>query len=125
MVNRIAVCCRDGNVARFEQGIHLFAEKHKVKIEPEFHSHTIGFLKAVERDSLWDFLTVAIPGARGMETVISTRVYAPETPLLWCSDDMDFGVASYRLRCNLFLPLPPKPEDIEMALERYLQGTNP
>lgn len=124
MVNRIAVCCRDVDVPHFEQGIRQFSEKHAIQIQPEFHNKTVDFLKAVERDSLWDFLTVAIPGARGMETVISTRVYAPETPLLWCSDDIDFGVASYRLHCNLFLTLPLKPEDVEMALERCLHGMN-
>lgn len=120
MVVRIAVYCTDAITPVLQQGIKQFAEKQDLLVEDFFFQNPHEYIEALEENSLWDFLVVAAPGARGMETVISTRELAPKIPLLWCSDDAEFAVTSYRLHCDLFLPMPLQASDMEDALHRCL-----
>lgn len=121
MIVRVAVLCGDGELGSFRQGVEQYARSCKDPVHGEYHPGARGFLDALQHDSLWDLLIVAVPGARGMEAVVSARELAPETPLLWCSDDPGFAVASYRLRCSLFLPLPLNREEVASAMARCLE----
>lgn len=120
MVLRIAACCADADAQKLQQGFRQYSENHGIQVHGVCHPDHRSFLDALEHSSLWDFLIVAIPGARGMETVVSTRELAPETPLLWCSDDTEFAIASYRLRCDLFLQMPLSSDQVETAIRRCL-----
>ncbi len=66
----------------------------------------------------WDALLIALPGAEGMETVITARRQNERVPLVWISDDEVFGVQSYRLHASMFLCLPVSEEDVAHALKR-------
>ncbi|MBQ3508994.1 MAG: hypothetical protein IJA90_03080 [Peptococcaceae bacterium] len=123
MMLRMAVCCSGADVPEVEQGISRFCKNRDVLIKAGYHHDIAAFLDALQRDSLWDFIAIMLPGARGMETVISARELAPETPLLWCSDDAGFAVASYRLHCNMFQQMPVTAEKITEALEHCLTDT--
>lgn len=121
MIVRVAVLCADTELGSFQQGLEQYAQSRPDPVHGEYYQKTRCFLDALQHDSLWDFLIVAVPGARGMEAVVSARELAPETPLLWCSDDPEFAVASYRLRCSLFLPLPLDQAEVASALDRCLE----
>ncbi len=45
---------------------------------------------------------VARHGADGMESARSAKIMQPDVPLIWFSDDQDFGVESYRIGCDYF-----------------------
>ncbi len=122
MIFRIAACCVDKESLRLKQGIQQFSEKHSAYVHSEFYQESTEFLEALEQDALWDMLIIAIPGAMGMETVVSAKALMPKTPVLWCSDDAGFAVASYRLRCSLFMPMPLDPNDIDLALQHHITG---
>ncbi len=121
MVIRIAACCADEYRRSIAEAADRYMAEEGVSVSVQYAPTHRDFLATLRGDSLWDCLIVAEPGARGMETVISTRELAPETPLFWCSDDADFAVTSYRLRCTQFLPLPPPAEHIAYALQRTLR----
>lgn len=121
MVAHIAAYCTEENLHTFREGIERFSHRFGRKVQAQLHPSSQNFLDALPRGSPWDLIIVAAPGAEGMETVVSARETAPETPLLWCSDDAAFAVASYRLRCSLFLPLPLQPDDVQAAMTRCLK----
>lgn len=118
---RIAVCCAAPEREVFRQGIDHYAAEQKAPIQTEIFEQAQDFYKALEQNSLWDLIVVAIPGAAGMETVIGARTLANVAPLLWCSDDSGFAVESYRQRCSLFLVMPMAPEDVKAAIGRCLE----
>ena len=44
-------------------------------------------------------------GARGLEAAIQAKQLAPETPLVWWSDDKNFALIAYQLRIPAFLSI--------------------
>ncbi len=124
MVVRIAVYCAQADRSLFEVGLERHGQAHETVIRGQFFFEFSDFLNVLRDDSSWDLVVVAVPGARGMEAVYNAREWMPEVPILWCSDDADFAVASYRLRCRLFLTLPLQEEHVQNALERCLAASN-
>jgi len=122
MIVRVAAVCGDETLSALRTGVRQYADSRNASVNGVFFPDAHSFLKALEEESLWDLVIVATPGARGMETVVSARELAPETPLLWCSDDGDFAVASYRVRCSLFLTLPLRAEQVADALAQCLES---
>lgn len=120
MTDRIAVYCTDELTSVFRDGIDRFADEHSRPIEASYTTDYREFLDSLSHDSCWKMLIIAMTGARGMETVYHVRELFPDVPLLWCSDDTDFAVASYRMRCSLFLTLPDTAKDVTDALGRCL-----
>ena len=57
-------------------------------------------------------------GAMGMEAAYITRKNNLDVPLLWFSDDIDFGMESHRLNCDYFSVKPITEEKISKALNR-------
>ena len=49
-----------------------------------------------------DIIFVMENGARGMESVIASKDMCPQTPVIWFSDDKNFGAQSYRLGTDYF-----------------------
>ncbi len=121
MVAHVAAYCTEEHLHTFREGIERFAGQFERTVQAQLHPSSQNFLDALPHGSPWDLIIVAAPGAEGMETVITAREAAPETPLLWCSDDAAFAVASYRLRCSLFLPLPLQPDQVRDAMARCLE----
>ena len=123
MAARIAVLCAEDYLPAFQEGMRRYAQR--TPTETSFHSDRQSFLYAMQHRPLCDLLIIAVPGAQGMEDVISARSVAPELPILWCSDDQAFAVTSYRLRCSLFLALPVTEEQVEKAAEHCLEAKEP
>ena len=120
MAARIAVLCTGEYLPAFQAGLRRYAQRRPT--ETSFHSDRQSFLYALRHRPLCDLLIIAVPGAQGMEDVISARSVSSELPILWCSDDEAFAVTSYRLRCSLFLALPVTAEQVERAMEHCLEA---
>ena len=123
MAARIAVLCAEDYLPAFQEGMRRYAQR--TPTETSFHSDRQSFLYAMQHRPLCDLLIIAVPGAQGMEDVISARSVSSELPILWCSDDQAFAVTSYRLRCSLFLVLPVTEEQVEKAAEHCLEAKEP
>jgi DNA-binding NtrC family response regulator len=63
-------------------------------------------------------VVVLADGAAGMESVYRSRQRRPSLPVLWFSNDREFGIQSYRLECAYFSTKPVTPEKIISALRR-------
>lgn len=74
------------------------------------------FLCKLER-SCYDIIFVISQNASGMEGVIAARKIRPNVPVVWCSDDYNFGAQSYRLGCAYFTGKPLTKEIIATALQ--------
>lgn len=58
------------------------------------------FLKALKAPQ--DIIFVMENGACGMESVIASKSICPKTPVIWFSNDKNFGAQSYRLGAEYF-----------------------
>ncbi len=121
MILRIAGYCKEEYEDVFRKGIEQFSRRTGRPLYSLLCQDGEAFLTILEKETPWDMVIVSIPGAMGMEAVISVRELEPEIPLIWCSDDQGFGVESYRQRCSLFMGFPEKEEDIVNALHRCLK----
>lgn len=72
-------------------------------------------------DSTFDLVFVSHDNARGMEGVIAIRNVLPNVPVIWFSNDEDFGSQAYRLHTDFFHSKPITPVILEMALNRVLR----
>lgn len=61
-------------------------------------------------------LVVLADGAAGMEGVFLARQMVPELPVLWFSDDSQFGMQSHRLDCSYFSTKPMTDDKLHRAL---------
>ncbi len=55
-------------------------------------------------------------GAKGMESVIRIRESDKDIPILWFSDDGNFAIQSYRMKCSYFTTKPITHEKMQKAL---------
>ena len=65
-----------------------------------------------------DLVIVLQNGAKGMEGVYRARQYGADLPVFWFSDDKDFAIQSYRLKCTYFSPKPLTPQKLTLAFDR-------
>ena len=65
----------------------------------------------------YDAVWVALPGALGMEAVLAMRQESPRTPVVWISEDREFGMNSHKLNIAMFLLPDSPPEDFHIAMQ--------
>lgn len=85
----------------------------------EDHSQRDSFLTGLG-GSPPDGIVVAMNGADGMEGVIAAKTAFRDIPIVWLSDDGDFGAQSYRLGCAYFHKKPLSSEILSAALGKCL-----
>ena len=73
------------------------------------------------RENRFDLVFVSHDNACGMEGVIAIRNCLPNVPVIWFSNDEDFGSQAYRLHTDFFHVKPITPMILEMALDRALR----
>ncbi len=73
------------------------------------------------RQEQFDLVFVSHDNACGMEGVIAIRNTQPQVPVIWFSNDEDFGSQAYRLHTDFFHAKPITPMILEMALNRALR----
>ena len=67
---------------------------------------------------------VAIAGAVGLEAAIAARERDTDVPLLWLSDDDQFGLEAFRLRAVMLLSLDCSDQELEEAMQKVYERRN-
>ena len=115
--------CFYGTIAQF--GVF----QHQLEQLPQFSHRVFQFELYPDYDALvdglrqnrFDLVCVCHDNACGMEGVIATRNILPNVPVIWFSNDEDFGSQAYRLHTDFFHAKPITPVILEMALDRALR----
>ncbi len=74
------------------------------------------FLKALKNEH--DVVFILANGAKGMESVIASKSLCPGTPVVWFSNDKDFGAQSYRLGTEYFATKPINNEHLALVAKK-------
>ena len=95
------------------------------KYQGKFHHYALfsdydSLVDGLRREP-YDLAFVSHDNACGMEGVIAIRNVQPNVPVIWFSNDEDFGSQAYRLRTDFFHCKPITPMILEMALNRALR----
>ena len=64
---------------------------------------------------------VAMAGAMGLEAAIAVRERDADVPLLWLSDDSQFGLEAFRLQAVMFLGLDCSDQELEEAMRKVYE----
>lgn len=98
---KIALCTELRNAEWFESRLRsLFAGDGQLVIDELWNEKQ---LSQALRRSRYHAVVIAMTGARGLEAAIQAKQLAPETPLVWWSDDENFALIAYHLRIPAFL----------------------
>ena len=109
--------CAPEQTAFFQKSVQQFARQEGRCPAVECFARREDLLYRLRRGSC-DAVVVALQGALGMESAIGVRALDASVPLIWISDDEDFGMQSYRLRARMFLRFPVEEEQVTRALQR-------
>ncbi len=77
------------------------------------------YIKRLTACDAQDLIIVIFDGAEGMEAVMASKRVWPDTPVIWISDDSNFGIQSYRIGCTFFGVKPVNKEMMAEAIQRY------
>ena len=102
----------DDFIEMIDTSQHLLFRKKNYTCESSYDE----FLKRL-KDSQ-DIVFVLENGARGMESVIATKDACPHTPIVWFSNDKDFGAQSYRLGVEYFATKPITQEHLALVSKK-------
>ena len=112
---KIALCTELRNVECFESRLRsLFDGDGQLAIEELWNENQLA--QALRR-SRYHAVVVAMTGAKGLEAAIQAKRLAPETPLVWWSDDENFALIAYQLRIPAFLSIDCSDQEIYEAME--------
>ena len=79
--------------------------------------YNIADLLALPEQTVYDAVWVALPGALGLEAVLAMRRESPCTPVVWMSEDREFGMDSLNLDVAMFLMPDSHPADFHIAVQ--------
>lgn len=95
------------------ENLPLYADQIKYSQYDEYED----FLYALTNHH-YNVVIVTADNAVGMEGVIAVKNYRPDLPLVWFSNDSEFGLQSYRLGCTYFGVRPITADKLERAIGR-------
>ena len=112
---KIALCTELRNVEWFESRLRsLFDGDGQLAIDELWNENQLA--QALPR-SRYHAGAIAMTVARGLEAAIQAKQLAPETPLVWWSDDKNFALIAYHLRIPVFLPADCSDQELYEAME--------
>ena len=112
---KIALCTELRNVEWFESRLRsLFDGDGQLVIDELWNEKQ---LSQALRRSRYHAAVIAMTGARGLEAVIQAKRLAPETPLVWWSDDENFALIAYQLHIPAFLSIDCSDQELYEAME--------
>ena len=112
---KIALCTELRNMEWFESRLRsLFDGDGQLAIDELWNENQLA--QALRR-SRYHAVVIAMTGARGLEAVIQAKQLAPETPLVWWSDDENFALIAYQLRIPAFISIYCFDQDLYDAME--------
>ena len=91
----------------------LFRKKNYVKA-----TDYDDFLEKLNADK--DVIFVLENGAKGMESAIAAKSLYPKTPVIWFSEDKDFGVQAYRVGAEFFGIKPVTNEHLSLVAKKLM-----
>lgn len=113
---KIALCTELRNAEWFESRLcSLFAGDGQLVIDELWNEKQ---LSQALRRSRYHAVVIAMTGPRGLEAAIQAKQLAPETPLVWWSDDENFALIAYQLRIPVFL-------SIDCVIRSYMRQWSP
>ena len=99
---KLALCTELRNAEWLERRLRsLFEGEGPLVIDALWNENQLA--QALRR-SRYHGVVIAMTGAKGLEAAIQAKRLAPETPLVWWSDDENFALIAYHLRIPAFLP---------------------
>ena len=112
---KIALCTELRNVEWFESRLRsLFDGDGQLAIDELWNENQLA--QALRR-SRYHAVVIAMTGAKGLEAAIQAKQLAPETPLVWWSDDKNFALIAYHLRISAFLSTDCSDQELYEAME--------
>jgi DNA-binding NarL/FixJ family response regulator len=112
---KIALCTELRNAEWFESRLRsLFDGDGQLVIDELWNEKQ---LSQALRRSRYHAVVIAMTGARGLEAAIQAKQLAPETPLVWWSDDENFALIAYQLRIPAFLSIDCSDQELYEAME--------
>ena len=112
---KIALCTELRNVEWFESRLRsLFDGDGQLAIDELWNENQLA--QALRRRR-YHAVVIAMTGARGLEAAIQAKQLAPETPLVWWSDDENFALIAYHLRIPAFLSADCSDQELYEAME--------
>ena len=109
---KIALCTELRNAEWFEQTALPFAGDGQLVIDELWNENDY-----LRRGGAYHAVVIAMTGARGLEAAIQAKQLAPETPLVWWSDDENFALIAYQLRIPAFLSIDCSDQELYEAME--------
>ena len=112
------------------EGYPTFYDKETVTVmdaDGTPHEIMVYTMNAPYRDQLlpvssrYHAVVIAMTGARGLEAAIQAKQLAPETPLVWWSDDKNFALIAYQLRISAFLPADCSDQELYEAIKPIMK----
>jgi DNA-binding NarL/FixJ family response regulator len=112
---KIALCTELRNVEWFESRLRsLFDGDGQLAIDELWNENQLA--QALRR-SRYHAVVIAMTGAKGLEAAIQAKRLAPETPLVWWSDDENFALIAYQLHIPAFLSIDCSDQELYEAME--------
>ena len=112
---KIALCTELRNVEWFESRLRsLLDGDGQLAIDELWNENQ---LTQALRRSRYHAVVIAMTGAKGLEAVIQAKRLAPETPLVWWSDDENFALIAYQLHIPAFLSIDCSDQELYEAME--------
>ncbi|MBS6773335.1 MAG: hypothetical protein KH240_12350 [Faecalibacterium prausnitzii] len=111
---KIALCTELRNVEWFESRLRfLFDGDGQLAIDELWNENQLA--QALRR-SRYHAVVIAMTGAKGLEAAIQAKRLAPETPLVWWSDDENFALIAYQLHIPAFLSIDCSDQELYEAM---------
>ena len=111
---KIALCTELRNVEWFESRLRsLFDGDGQLVIDELWNEKQ---LSQALRRSRYHAVVIAMTGARGLEAAIQAKQLAPETPLVWWSDDKNFALIASQLRIRASLSIDCSDQELYEAM---------
>lgn len=87
------------------------------KTDCELYEDYEAYVKALH-SNVYDMIIVSMDGADGMEGVIAAKDANYKIPVVWFSDDNNFGIQAFRLDVTYFSKKPMNESNVKQAFER-------
>lgn len=117
---KIAICAPFMQSDLWQERLRRASPGHHLEFD-EFYSPKD--IRTVPRFR-YDACVVAIAGAAGLEAAIAIRERDADVPLLWLSDDDQFGLEAFRLRAVMLLSLECSDQELEETMQKVYARRN-
>ena len=117
---KIAICAPFMQSDLWQERLQRASPGHELEFDEFYRPEDV---RTVSRFR-YEACVVAIAGAVGLEAAIAARERDADVPLLWLSDDDQFGLEAFRLRAVWLLGLDCSDGELKEAMRRVYERTS-